>query len=74
MKNGGELKTENNVYNEACDDGNSGVQSKRKATGFNLFILQRSVVYFSKKGLSNRHSRNSHRHIGGAAISQKVVR
>ena len=27
MKNGGKLKTENNVYNEACDGGNVDVQS-----------------------------------------------
>ena len=39
-----------------------------------MFILQRSVVYFFEKGLLNRHSRNSHRHIDGAALSQKVVR
>ena len=39
MKNGGKLKTENNVYNEVCDNGNFDVQSNRQATGFNLFLL-----------------------------------
>ena len=39
MKNGGKLKTENNVYNEACDDGNFDVQSKRQARGFNLSLF-----------------------------------
>ena len=54
MKNGGKLKTENNVYNEACGDGNFDVQSKRQATGF-IFILRLCLFYndlsstFSKK-------------------------
>ena len=75
MKKGGKLKTEIKVYNEACDNGNCGVQSKRKTTGFNLCLFYNDLSStFSKKGLSNRHSRNSHRHIDGAALSQKVVR
>ena len=74
MKNGGKLKTENNVYNEACDDGNSDVQSKRQATGFNLCLFLDLSSTFFEKGLSNRHSRNSHWHIDGAALSQNVVR
>ena len=75
MKNGGKLKTENNVYNEACDDGNVDVQSKRQAIGFNLCLFYNDLSStFFEKGLSNRHSRNSHRHIDGAALSQKVVR
>ena len=49
MKNGGKLKTENNVYNEACDDGNSDVQSKRQATGFNLCLFLDLSSTFSKK-------------------------
>ena len=36
MKNGGKLKTENKVYNEALHNGNFDVQSKRQATGFYL--------------------------------------
>ena len=50
MKNGGKLKTENNVYNEASDDGNFGVQSKRQATGFNLCLFYNDLLStFSKK-------------------------
>ena len=50
MKNGGKLKTENNVYNEACDDGNFDVQSKRQATGFNLCLFYNDLSStFSKK-------------------------
>ena len=56
MKNGGKLKTENNEYNEASDDGNFDVQSKRQATGFNL-----SLFY-----------NDSHRHIDGAGKGKGV--
>ena len=50
MKNGGKLKTENKVYNEACDDGNFDVQSKRQATGFNLCLFYNDLSStFSKK-------------------------
>ena len=50
MKNGGKLKTGNNVYNEACDDGNFDVQSKRQAIGFNLCLFYNDLSStFSKK-------------------------
>ena len=50
MKNGGKLKTEKNEYNEACDDGNFDVQSKRKATEFNLSLFYNDLSFtFSKK-------------------------
>ena len=39
MKNGGKLKTENTVYNEAYDDGIFYVQSKRQAREFNLSLF-----------------------------------
>ena len=49
MKHGGKLKTENNMYNEACDDGNFDVQSKRQATGFNLSLFYNDLApTFSK--------------------------
>ena len=44
MKHGGKLKTENNMYNEACDDGNFDVQSKRQATGFNLSLFNNDLA------------------------------
>ena len=50
MKNGGKLKTENNMYNEACDDGNFDVQSKRQATGFNLSLFYNDLL-FRKRSL-----------------------
>ena len=50
MKNSGKLKTENNEYNEACDNGNFDVQSKRQATGFNLFLFYNDLSStFSRK-------------------------
>ena len=50
MKNGGKLKTENNVYNEACDDGSVDVQSKRQAIEFNLCLFYNDLSStFSKK-------------------------
>ena len=50
MKNGGKLKTEKNVYNEACDDGNVDVQSKRQAKGFNICLFYNDLSSsFSKK-------------------------
>ena len=50
MKNGGKLKAENNVYNEACDDGSVDVQSKRQAIGFNLCLFYNNLSStFSKK-------------------------
>ena len=75
MKIGGKLKHEDNVYNEAYDDGNFDVQSKRHLRGFNLFLSynDRSSI-FLKNVFGNRHSSTSQRHIGGAALSQKVVR
>ena len=50
MENGGKLKTENNVYNEAYVDSNFDAQSKRKVSEFNLssFYNDRSST-FSKK-------------------------
>ena len=50
MENGGKLKTENNVYNEAYVDSNFDAQSKRKVSEFNLssFYIDRSST-FSKK-------------------------
>ena len=55
MKNGGKLKTENNlyneacVYNEACDDGNVDVQSKRQAIGFNLCLFYNDLSSLFRK-------------------------
>ena len=50
--NGGKLKTENNMYNEACDDGSFDVQSKRQAAGFNLSLFYDDLAStFSSKGL-----------------------
>ena len=38
------------MYNEACDDGNFDVQSKRQATGFNLSLFYNDLApTFSKK-------------------------
>ena len=75
MENGGKLKTENDVYNEAYDDGHFNVQSKRQAREFNLSLFYNDQSStFSKKGLWKGHSRNSQRQVDGAALSQKVVR
>ena len=50
MKTGGKLKTENNVHNETCDDGNFDFQSKRQATEFSLSLFSNDRSYtFSKK-------------------------
>ena len=50
MKNGGKLKTENNVYNEACHDSNFDVKSRRQATGFDLCLIYNDLSsMFSKK-------------------------
>ena len=49
MKNGGKLKTENNVYNEACDDGNVDAQSKRQAIGFNLCLFNKDLSSLFRK-------------------------
>ena len=50
MKYGWKLKTENNVCNEACDDGNFDVQSKRQATELNLCLFYNDLSStFSKK-------------------------
>ena len=50
MENGGKFKTENNVYNEAYDNGNFDVQSKRQVRGFNLslFYNDRSSTFLKK--------------------------
>ena len=44
------LKTENNVYNEACDNDNFDVQSMRQATGFNssLFYNDKLSTFLKK--------------------------
>ena len=52
MKNGGKLKTENNVYNEAYDDGNFMFNRREKEEELiYIFISQRSVIYFLENGL-----------------------
>ena len=68
------FKNENYVYNEACDNDNFDVQSMRQATGFNSSLFYNDKLStFLKKDIWNRHSRNSHRNIDGASLSQKVV-
>ena len=50
MKNGGKLKTENNVYNEVCDDGNFDGQPMKQATEFHLSLFYSGrLSTFSKK-------------------------
>ena len=49
MKNGGKLKTENNAYNEASDDGSFGAQSKRQATWFNYLYFTTTGRLLSRK-------------------------
>lgn len=50
MKNGGKLKTDNNVYNEACDDGNFDVQTNRQVRGVNQSLFQNDrLSIFSDK-------------------------
>ena len=49
MINGGKLRTENDPYNEACDDGNFDVQLKRHATGFNLSLFSTIGCILSRK-------------------------
>ena len=52
MKNGGKLKTENNVYNEAYDDGNFMFNRREKEEELiYIFISQLSVIYFLENGL-----------------------
>ena len=50
LENGGKLKTENNVYNEAYDDGNFDVQPKRQVRGVNLSLYRndRSFILSNK--------------------------
>ena len=72
MENGGKLKTEHNLYNGIYNDGNFYDQSKRQVRGVNLFLFRNdppSTCTFSKKVFRT----DIHRHIDGAALSQKQV-
>ena len=44
------LKTENNLYNEACDHGNFDVEPKRQVRGVNLSLFRsdQSYIFLNK--------------------------
>ena len=72
MENGGKVKTENKLYNEAYNHDNFDIQSKKQVRRFDLSLIRYDrFPSFSKKCLWNRYNCNSHRHIDGAALFQK---